>query len=261
MNGGLLSLVKAEWRKVATTKLLWILLLASIAFNALNVVILVLVAPDTVADLADQSPLMDPGYLSTVLAAAGGASVFVLILAIIGMTGEYRHMTITSTLLATPRRGRVLLGKSVTYALLGAAVAVINVAAVLVMTMIALLGRDHAAIEARMVGSILVGVTLGLALYAVVGISVGALLKNQVAAIVIAIIWVLLVEPLVGLFIEGSSKWLPGGALNAAMSVTTQADLSTTDLLPAWGGGALLLAYAVVFAAIASVTTVRRDIT
>ena len=44
MNGGLLSLMKAEWRKVTTTKLLWILILASIAFNALNIVILVLVA-------------------------------------------------------------------------------------------------------------------------------------------------------------------------------------------------------------------------
>ena len=112
-----------------------------------------------------------------------------------------------------------------------------------------------------MIGTVLVGVMLGLALYAVVGISIGALIKNQVAAIVIAIIWVLLIEPLVGVFIEGSSKWLPGGALNAAMNVTTQADLTSTDLLPIWGGALLLLAYAVVFATTALFTTVRRDIT
>lgn len=261
MNGGLLSLMKSEWRKVISTKLLWILLAASIAFNALNVVILVLVAPDTMAGLADKNPLTDSSYLTTVLAAAGGASVFVLILGIIGMTGEYRHMTITSTLLATPRRGRVLLGKGLTYAIIGAAFAVINVVAVYVITLLTLIDKDHAAIDAGMLGSILLGVTLGLAIYAVVGVSVGALIKNQVAAIVIAIIWVLLVEPLVGLFIEGSAKWLPGGALNAAMNVTTDAELSSVDVLPVWGGALLLLAYAVVFAAIASVTTVRRDIT
>lgn len=261
MNETLVPLVRSEWRKVATTKLLWILVLVSIAYNALNVAILVLLGPDAIPELAEFNPLMDPGYLTTVLAVAGGASVFVLILGIIGMTGEYRHMTITSTLLATPRRDRVLLGKAVTYALLGTAVAVINVIAVLLLAMLMLIGKDHAPIEPSMIGTVLVGVTLGLALYAVVGVSVGALLKNQVAAIVIAILSVLLVEPLVGLFIEGSSKWLPGGALNAAMNVTTQADLTSTDLLPAWGGAALLLAYAVVFATIASLTTVRRDIT
>lgn len=261
MNGGLLSLMKSEWRKVASTKLLWILLVSSIAFNALNVVILVLVAPDTMAGLVDKNPLDDSSYLTTVLSTASGASVFVLILGIIGMTGEYRHMTITSTLLATPRRSRVLIGKGLMYAIVGAAFAVVNVLAVTLITALTLINKDHAPIDASMVGSILVGVTLGLAIYAVVGVSVGALIKNQVAAIVIAIIWVLLVEPLVGLFIEASSKWMPGGALNAAMNVTTDAELSRVDVLPVWGGAALLLAYAVVFAAIASVTTVRRDIT
>lgn len=261
MSGGLLDLMKSEWRKLASTKLVWILLLAAIAFDSLNVVVLVLVAPDTVAGLAGKNPLADPAYLTTVLASAGAASVFVLILGIIGMTGEYRHMTITSTLLATPRRGRVLLGKGLTYAIVGAAFAVISVLAVVVLTLITLIGKDHAAIDASMVGRILVGVMLGLAIYAVVGISLGALIKNQIAAIVIALVWVLLAEPLVGALVEGTAKWLPGGALNAAMNVTTDAELGSVDVLSVWGGAALLLAYAVVFAAIASVTTVRRDIT
>ncbi|MBK9738563.1 MAG: hypothetical protein IPO93_03410 [Actinobacteria bacterium] len=33
------------------------------------------------------------------------------------------------------------------------------------------------------------------------------------------------------------------------------------DRLPAWGGALVLLAYAVVFAVLASLTTLRRDIT
>lgn len=261
MSGGLLSLIQSEWRKVATTKLLWILTLASVAWSALNVALLVLVIPTNSPDLDGLDPLLDSGYLTTILATAGGASVFVLILGIIGMTSEYRHMTITSTLLATPRRSRVLLGKGLTYAILGAAVAIINVAVVLALTLLTLTGRDHAAIDAGMVGTVLFGVTLGLALFAIVGVSVGALLKNQVAAIVVAIVWVLLVEPIVGLLIDGIGKWLPGGALNAATNVTTSADLSSTNVLPVWGGAALLLAYAVMFATIASLTTVRRDIT
>lgn len=261
MNGGLLWILTSEWRKVATTKTLWILTLASLAWSALNVALLVLVIPTSSPDLDGLDPLMDSGYVMAILAAAAGASIFVLILGVIGMTGEYRHMTITSTLLATPRRGRILLGKGLTYAVLGAAVAIANVITVVALTLLALAGKDHASIEPGMVGSVVLGVSLGLALFAILGVSVGALVKNQVAAIVVALIWMLLVEPLVGLLIDGSSKWLPGGALNAAMNVTTSADLSSTDVLPVWGGAVLLLAYAVVFATVASLTTVRRDIT
>lgn len=255
-----MGLLKSEWRKAVSTKLLWILLASSVALSALTVVIYVLAVPES-AELLEVDALMDPGYITTTLALAGGASVFVLILGIIGMTGEYRHMTITSTFLATPKRGRVLFGKGITYAVLGAGFAIVNIVAVLGLMTLLLSGRDHAPITLGMVGNVVLGVTLGLALYAVVGVSVGSLIKNQVAAIVIAVVWVMLVEPLMGLLAEGIGKWLPGGALNAAMNVTVREDLSSADLLPVWGGALLLLAYAAAFAAIASFTTVRRDIT
>ncbi|MHB1210811.1 MAG: ABC transporter permease [Candidatus Nanopelagicales bacterium] len=261
MTGTLLHLVRAEWLKASTTKLLGIMVLGSLGFTALNVVALILVAPDASAALLDVDVLQSPEYLASVLASASTASLFVLLLGIIAMTGEYRHMTITSTFLAAPRRGHVVLAKGVTYALLGAAIAVISVAWCTLVAVAVLIGREHAPITAGMVGSILFGVALGLAIYAVVGVSIGALITNQVAAIVIAILWVVLVEPLLGLFVSGIGKWLPGGALDAAMNVTTQADLKAAEVLPVWGGALLLLAYAVVFATVASFTTVRRDIT
>ncbi|MDP1876907.1 MAG: ABC transporter permease [Actinomycetota bacterium] len=261
MTGNLLHLVRAEWLKASTTKLLWIMVLGALGFTALNVVALILVAPEASAALLDIDALQSPEYLTSVLASASSASLFVLLLGIIAMTGEYRHMTITSTFLAAPRRGRVVLAKGVTYAVLGAAIAVVSVAWCTLVAFAVLIGREHAPITAGMVGSILFGVALGLAIYAVVGVSVGALIKNQVAAIVIAILWVMLVEPLLSVFVSGIGKWLPGGALNAAMNVTTQADLTAADVLPVWGGAVLLLAYAVVFATVASLTTVRRDIT
>ena len=253
-------LLVAEWRKAATTKLLWILTLASAAFSALNVVLLVLVTPST-EQLDSADVLLDAGYITNVLATASSASLFVLILGIIGMTGEYRHMTITSTFLATPRRGRIVAAKGLAYALLGAAIAIVNVVVVTGLAAVTLAGRDHAPIEPSMVGTILFGVTLGLALYAVVGVSVGALLKNQVGAIIAAIVWVLLVESLISVFVEGVGKWLPGGALNATMNVTANSDLTSANLLPVWGGALVLLAYAVAFSTLAAFTTVKRDIT
>jgi ABC-type transport system involved in multi-copper enzyme maturation permease subunit len=261
VSGSLLRLLAAEWRKVATTKLLWILTLVSVAFSALNVVLLVLVAPGATPQLASENPLTDPGYVTNVLATASSASVFVLILGIIGMTGEYRHMTITSTFLATPRRGRVIVAKGLAYALLGAAVAIVNVVVVTALAAALMAGKDHAPIQPSTVGTVLFGVTLGLSIYAVVGVSVGALIKNQVGAIVAAIVWVLLVEGLISLFFEGVGKWLPGGALSATMDVTAKTDLTPTNLLPVWGGALVLLGYAVAFSTLAAFTTVRRDIT
>jgi len=43
--------------------------------------------------------------------------VLLLILGVIGMTQEYRHRTATPTFLTTPRRGNVVIGKLIAYAL------------------------------------------------------------------------------------------------------------------------------------------------
>ncbi|MBK9738564.1 MAG: hypothetical protein IPO93_03415 [Actinobacteria bacterium] len=108
--------------------------------------------------------LLDPAYITTLLAQVGTASTFVLILGIIAMTGEYRHMTITSTFLATPRRGRVLVAKMVLYAVLGAAVAIVTMAVVVLVSTVMLTRFDHAPITASAIGSVLVGAIIGFAL-------------------------------------------------------------------------------------------------
>jgi ABC-2 type transport system permease protein len=270
MSGSLPRLLTSEWRKVLTTKMLWGLVLVALAFSSVNVITLSLIGGGVIPGVpgaADGALLMNPDYMTTLLAQVGSASTFVLVLGVIAMTGEYRHMTITSTFLSTPRRGRVLAIKMALYAVLGAGIAVIAMAAVLVLLVatLTILGLDHAPITVSAVASVLVGALIGFALYAVLGVSLGALIKNQVAAIILALVWVLLVEAIIGLALPAVSKWLPGGALNSAMDVAVRANatggITQADRLPAWGGALVLLAYAVVFAVIASRTTLRRDIT
>lgn len=258
------GMLTAEWRKVTTTKMLWILALSSVAFSVLNVLALVLIAPSQLAatpGVGSRDLLLDPDYLTTVIASAGSASIFVLILGIVGMTGEYRHMTITSTFLASPRRGRVLAAKAVTYAVFGAAIAVVNLVVVVGVVAAALIGRDHAPLTGEAVLSVLIGAVIGLALYALLGISLGGLIRSQVVAIVVAVVWVMLIEALVSALLPSVGKWLPGGALNAAMNVSLGGDLSPANLLAPWAGALVLLGYAVVLGVVASFTTLRRDIT
>lgn len=256
----------SEWRKVTTTKLAWVLVLVAMAYSVMQVATLVLLASGLLPEVPGQEPLLqDPEYITTLLSQTGTAATFTLLLGIIAMTGEFRHMTITSTFLATPQRGRVLVGKMLLFGAIGVGVAVLTLATVLVTTVIALLPFDHAPVTAGTVASVLVGAAIGLALYAVLGVSLGSVITNQVAAIVVALLWVLLIEPLLGLAFPDVARWLPGGALNSAMDVGLRADVTGTltaaEPLPAWAGMAVLLGYAVVLAAVGSRTTMRRDIT
>ena len=87
---------------------------------------------------------------------------------------------------------------------------------------------------------------------------IGALLRNQVGAIVGSLVYLFVVE---GLFqslsaLQGAYKWMPGGAADA-MLPTAQ----PIELLEPWQGGLLLLGYGLGVAALGTFLTVRRDVT
>jgi hypothetical protein len=256
-----MNAIKAEFRKVLTTKLALWLLAFSVAFTALNVMLMVYLVP-TDARVADSAQLLQvPAYVNSIVASCANASVFVLILGIIGMTGEYRHMTITATFLASPRRAPVMLAKAVAYAVFGAIFGIVNFVVSLSLATITLAGKDHAAIVPSESLQTLGGVILGFAIYAILGVAVGSLIRNQVAALIIALVFVFLIQPLLSTFVDWTTAWLPGGALDAAMNMTYRQGEATSGLLSAWAGGLLLIGYAIVLGAIASITTLKRDIT
>ena len=257
----MMALVRSEFRKVTTTKVLLWLTIATVTFSALNVVLLVFLTPRAMDVSSDVNFLLDPAYVTNILGAAGSSSIFILILGIIGMTGEYRHMTITSTFLVTPKRPRVLIAKGMAYALLGATLGLIAFASSFVVTLIALSREAHAPVDATIAIQILVGVVLAFAIYAFVGVSVGALIRIQVAAVVGALVWVLIVEALITVFVDWIGKWLPGGALDAVLQTTNVTGRGGEDILPTATGVIVLIGYAVLFGTLASLTTLRRDIT
>lgn len=256
-----MNALRAEFRKIVSTKIVLWLTIFSVAFTILTVMLMVYLVP-TSTRLPDSSLLLQvPEYVNSIVAACGNASIFVIIIGIIGMTGEYRHMTITATFLASPRRSPVLLAKAVAYALVGALVGLVNFCFSLGLTAVTLSGKEHAPIDMSQARDTLIGVLIGFALGAIVGVSVGALVRNQVAAVIAALVFLLLVQPLLNAFVDWTTAWLPGGALDSVMGLTFRQGELTNGLLPAWGGGLVLLGYAAVLGAIASITTLRRDIT
>ena len=257
----MIPMIRSEFRKVTTTRVLMWLTIAIILFSILNVTLLVFLSPRGMAQVSDVNPLLDPAYVTNIIGAAGSSSVFVLIIGIIGMTGEYRHMTITSTFLVTPRRPRVLIAKGISYAIIGAVLGAVAFVVSYAVTLLSLATTEHAAVDGTIALQIFTGVVLGFALYALLGVALGGLIKVQVAAIIGVLVWVLIIEALLTVFVDWIGKWLPGGALDAVLQTTNVSGRGGTDILPIWAGALVLIGYVLVFGALASVTTLRRDIT
>jgi hypothetical protein len=93
------------------------------------------------------------------------------------------------------------------------------------------------------------------AVFAAIGVSLGALIPNLATAIATALAWIALVEGLIGELLSDLEAWLPFAGGQALGRLPGAPDISQ------WAGGLLLAGYAVVFAAIALTTSVRRGIT
>lgn len=240
-------LARAELLKLRTTRVVYVLAGIALLFSGL-----------VAAIVAAEEGLDDDPALG--LAEIAGTSGFLaLVLGILLTTNEYRHGTITSTFLVTPRRPRVLVAKLVAGGLAGG---VLGVAVAVISFGIAVPWLDGSADEIRVDGQFLEAVGRLVAIYALfvlVGVAAGAIIQNQAGTIVAAFAWLFVVEQILNVIVavlaEGDSPigpYLPGGAL-AGVSA------SEGDFLA--GGWALLLScgYVVLLSAAGAAAMTRRD--
>ena len=246
------ALVRAEWTKLFTTRV-WIgLLIGAVALTVLSTVFLTAFAGDPEVGIP---PVDSPSFERLGFAGPANAAVLMLVLGVIGTTQEYRHRTATPTFLTSPRRGRVITAKVVAYAL--AAIPFALVVTAVNYAVLAVYAGARGAVPGLNGENLRVIVTsaLVLVIYTVIGIGVGALLRNQVGAIVGALVYLFVIEALIRQFAGSVYKWLPGGALEALT-----ATFEGPELLETWQGGLLLLAYGLVAALLGTLLAVRRDV-
>ncbi|MEO6712920.1 MAG: hypothetical protein ABIM89_05765 [Mycobacteriales bacterium] len=248
-------LVRAELLKVRTTKLgYW-----------LGLVVAVLAAL-TVAGTVFGPERDRPGFLSTpegiraVFASASAGGTLAMVMGIVAMAGEWRHKTATAVFLAEPRRGRVVAAKVIAQALLGLAYGVLAALVTLLTAVICLNVKNvDYSVTADGVPTVLVGSMLATAIYGVLGVGYGALVRNQIAAIVSGLLWTTVADGLVVTFLPTIGRWTPAGA--TAALTRAAAGNNRIELLPVWAGALVLSAYGVLFAAIGVRTMVSRDVT
>lgn len=193
-----------------------------------------------------------------------------LILGILIITGEYRHKTITPTLLYEPKRRNIVTSKLLTSAGGGVVVGIAGGLVGLVLGFGLVAGgfgdTGRMLTEYR---HVFPGVLAASVLYAIYGLGLGAFLKNQVVALVVGLGVIAVVEPILEGLVPSVYRWLPGGAAEALESVAINANRRgaggpfsiSVHLITWWEGALVLLAYGGVLAFVGTLTTLRADIT
>jgi ABC-2 type transport system permease protein len=240
-------LLGSELLKLRTTRTFYALMGSAIA---LIVIITVLGAA-----LGTFKHTGTPGR--ALLGVAGLAPLFALIIGVIGITTEFRHGTITPSLLVEPVRTRLMGAKLAAQLLAGVLLGAVSFAVCAGIVSVILSGRGIATgmstsgwIDA------VIGGALATMLYAALGLGVGALMRNQVGAIVTVLAWVFVIENLLGIipggFGDGIKKYGLSGVGSSLANSAGHA--SRIGQVPA---GLLLLGYVVVLV-IAGTAVVRR---
>jgi ABC-2 type transport system permease protein len=266
---------RAEVAKILTTRIWWILaiiLVVYIAFISGGLGALFGFLSNSGGEDAQGAPPME--ILAPML--YGSVStfgyVFPVLLGALAVTGEYRHQMLTPTFLATPKRGLVLGAKSAALLIFGAIFGVFGVIASVGAGagVLALFGLDTQLDNSDTWAMIGRGV-LALALWAVIGVGLGALIPNQVAAIVVILAFTQFVEPTlraVTMFADWAAslgRFLPGAASDALVGAPSLFAAGATgmgaDPLEWWQGGLLLAALALVLTVLGYFVSWKRDVT
>lgn len=262
--------VRAEFRKFFTTRMWWGLAIATfvaaIAFAvAFGFIYTIKNDPSDPRPAPTGTPLQVANSVYT--AGLGVGYLLTLTIGVMQIGSEYRHKTITSTFLGTPRRARVMAAKIIALLGIGAIYGVISLVGAVIAGSIVLHARGFAPFPEAGVFRTLALALLVLGLWALIGLGAGILIPNQVAALLISIGVAWIVEPLAGF---GLSFWtwgrehivpyLPSQATSAMVSGVTQGGGQQVHLLAWWGGALVLAAYAAAMAGFGSWRTVRADI-
>lgn len=262
--------VHSELRKFFTTRLWWGMGIGILVSGAAFALLFgILLTSDTVETTGGPGgiPTGDSVQIANSVYTAGLSVGYLLMLTIgvIQIGSEYRHSTITSTFLATPRRATAMLAKVAALLVVGTGYGVVSLLGSVSVGALTLNLRGADAFPSVEVLRTIALSLLVLGLWALIGLGVGILIPNQVAALLIGVGVAWIVEPLVGLAIkawdfgqEHVAPYLPSEATNAIVNAVQN---SPDDVRLSWWAAAITLAlWAAVLSGIGILLTVRRDV-
>jgi ABC-2 type transport system permease protein len=186
--------------------------------------------------------------------------LFTLILGAMSIAGEMRHGSIAPSLLVTPSRARLLIGKLAAIVIVSAVIGALAFGGSLVAGALLLPGQgfDLGLSTGEVIKDTVSGAAVA-ALYGVMGLGVGALIRNQTGAIIVLLITLFFVDPLAGSLISDYDPYSLGAVLSSATGAPGQGPAN--DPLAQGTALALQLGYSALLFAVGLVTFNRVDIT
>jgi len=239
--------IEAELLKIRSTRTTIGLALGMIALIVLFALLsgLLTKAPHLMSS-QDQLGLLSVGSFSGVFSALAGIML---------ITSEYRYGTIRPTFLVSPRRSRVLAAKLAAGLLAGLAFGVVGQALGTGIGITILDARGITYAPGAGATALLLGGTLAAsALWGAIGVGLGAILRNQVGAIIALLAWGFVVENLLFAFVPSVGRFAPVHAQNGLFGLTTK------HLLSPAAGAATLIAWTAALAAVGIALAARRDV-
>jgi ABC-2 type transport system permease protein len=244
------ALLRSELIKLRTTRTF-----AALAGVAVAISLLITLLTALLGEPTKQSVLTDV-YTSDV------SSLFILLLAIVGISGEWRHRTITSSLLAAPHRIRFLAAKTLAFGAAGVLLSLaISVTTAAVATAI-LSTRDLPLPEAGEVLALFGRNAIVAALLGALGVGIGALVRNQPTAIVAVLLLSFAIEPAVISVLPEAGKFGPfvGLPLGIQDIEGDNLGLDEVDVVALVPATLAMLAWISLFFAAAATLLRRRDV-
>ncbi len=245
------ALIRAEARKSLTTRSA--VLIAGVAAVYPAVALLP-------ALFSPEPPDVDAASLLQLLrGVADVIAIAALLLGILAMAGEFRHNTIVPTLLATPRRSRLVTAKLSFQALFAVGLAATAMVVAIVAGGAYLSNQgvsfDGAAGDVLLTAGAVVLVTV---LYAAMGAALGGIVRNQTALVGGSLLWVFVVENALPVVLRkpGLDRWMPSGAADRLLAAADSSGAAGD----AWAGLAVLVAVTAVLAVAALVVMKSSDI-
>jgi hypothetical protein len=247
-------LVRAEFRKLHTTQVWFWMLLLGLTISVLVVV----------GSLAPADGVKTSADVPDIFATANGASLAVFVLGVLGVTTEFRYQTITPAVLATPARWRLVAAKLIAYLLVGIGYAAVCIGGQLA-TAVRWLAAKHIdySLSDGWVRHVLLGLVAVFALFTVVGIGVGALIRNQIAAVVVGLIFLLVVQNVIAAVPGLKHAWpfTPAGAVTGLLFRGDGRKFGSVHALSSAPSLLVLVLWAVIPAALGAAYSMNRDIT
>ena len=221
-----------------------------------GMVALVVVFLLTIGLTGTSGDLADHDHQHRVFSVATQAALFAALIGVMAITSEFRHGTIRPTFVVTPHRGRVVAAKVISSLVMGLLFGALAVGLAFGIGYAVFAARGaHLVLDRNDVLLLVLSTIAVTALWSALGVGLGAVVKNQVFAVIALLVWTGLVNPILDGALPGVGRYTP-----IAASASLTADPASYLLSPL-GGGLLLIAYAAVFVAAGGMLVARRDVT